>query len=500
MWLNRIFRQIFPKMDRNSTFPLGAWLKKLAAGPGGGTFPITGRTTNSEGVPNDLDSYAERFYKSSGVVYGVCRVRRNVFSQIYFKWKPKDAEFTEFSLVPLKGVAANLLDKPAPGTTMTSFLSKAIQDIDLMGNAYWYRDYDRVNGREFLRRLRPDWVDILLSGDPTKDAFVDVIGYAYYPGGDFANMRTFFPEEVVHWMHEPDPQAQYRGMSWMTPVIRDILIEEYANEHRLGFFKRGAQSNVAIVLRSDRHYTPEQLDEIQARFRAGHSGYANAYEPMFVANGADIVPIESDLSSLDMKNVSGRAETHIAMASGVHPTVGAMMEGMQGASLNSGNYKVAERAFVNITMHPLWQSLCEALEAVVTPPRPTKKHPDELQLWYSVSGVSILNDDRMEREELKNKAAETMDKLVREGWTSDSVKEYIKTGNTDALVHTGALSVQLYYPMVGGDPNSNLAPGGKQETPTGNKDDPAPPSNPIPQPNTDPKSGQANPDASGTSE
>lgn len=477
----RIADTLFPKLERSSTFPLSKWIQYIGKyGLTGNTLSVQGRDVNTEGAPNDYEAFARRFYKSNAVVYAVTHTRMRVFSQIRFKWRLKDGQNTEHALIDRpdpRGQLLDILDSPAPGLTTYGFLSRAIQDIDVVGNAFWTKERMPTGGMR-LRRLRPDWVDIVLSAPPDQAVQSDVIGYIYYPGGygGPGQPRAYLPEEVAHWAPEPDPEAQYRGMSPLSALMRDLMIEESANEHRISFFRRGAQPNFAVVLKEK--LTEEQLDEVQDRFVANNAGVHNAYSPFFVGAGADIVPVETNVSDLDMKNLSGRAETHIAGVFGVHPTVVGLSEGLAGSSLNSGNYKVAARGFINQTMHPLWQSLCESLESIVPPPERTRRKPERLKLWYSASDVSILNDDREERAKIRGVDAETMDKLVREGWTPDSVKKYIVSGNPEDLVHSGFVSVQLYDPTIQpsqGTGGSNLAPGGNA------------PEGDAPVPNVDPK-------------
>jgi phage portal protein BeeE len=265
-------------------------------------------------------------------------------------------------------------------------------------------------------------------------------------------------------------------MAPMTSLIRDLQIGEAATEHQLSFFRRGAKPSFAVILKEK--LNEEQFDEVMEHFEQSQMGAENHYGPLFVSQGADIVPIETDMAALDMQNVSGRMETHVANVFGVPSSVVGLTEGMKGSNLNGGNYEVTQRGWINQTMHPLWQSLCEALENIVRPPQSRRMAAKKLRLWYSSRDVSALNDDREERARIQNITAEMMDKLVREGWEPESVKKYAQSSNINDLKHTGLISVQLYDPAaVTEAAKSNLAPGGN-----------APSEKPA-QPNVDPKAG-----------
>jgi len=419
-----------------------------------GDHHVNGYGPNTEGVPNDFDFYASQLYKGSSVVFAVSQVRMRTFSQITFKWRPLDAASVSHSLFGSRDLA--ILENPWPGGKTGDLLARAIQDVDIAGNFYAVREVDS-SGQPRLRRLRPDWVDIVLTADPDRAVKSDVVGYRYYPGGYGSGVtpQDYVVEEVCHWAPIPDPSAQYRGMSWLTPALNDILVEQGTNKHKVNFFRRGAILSTIFMM--DKGVTKEQTREWRDEMVANHGGADNAHRPLFLAGGSDVKVIETDFSKMDLKGLSGTAETHIAAAAGTHPTVVGLSEGLGGSSLNAGNFKVANRGFVNGTMHPLWQSFCDALETVVEKPAGSKRRGKggPVRLWYSDSDVAVLNDDRKERAEIMASDATTINTLVREGWTAESAKAYAVSGNIDDLEHSGLVSVQLYEP--GTDPGSVAA-------------------------------------------
>ena len=433
-----ILNRIFPRIERAS-FPYSLDQFAKDATQFGYGYSTNGRATNSEAAEQDFDYMANRFYKGSAVVFGVAQTRMRAFSQITFKWRPVDAVNVSYSLFGTPELA--ILEHPWPGGRTGDLLARAIQDVDIAGNFYCLREIGS-DGQPRLRRLRPDWVDIVLSADPKYAVASDVIGYRYYPGGG-GSYADYTVEEVCHWAPIPDPVAQYRGMSWLTSCLNDMMVDEHVNKHKASFFKRGAVLNLAVMMKPG--LTKAQFDEARQAFLAAHSGSDNAYRPMFIGGGSDLKIIEADLSKMDLKGISGTAETHIAVAAGTHSAVVGLSEGMQGASLNAGNYAVAARGFGNGTMSWLWGSFCDALESIVVLPARTKRR-GPARLWYSDADVAILNDDRIERADIQAKQASMMVTLKREGYTPDSIKEYAITGNPDVLVDGGYVSVQLYKP------------------------------------------------------
>src|SRR5690606_26033672 len=121
--------------------------------------------------------------------------------------------------------------------TTGELLSRAIQDVDLAGNFYAVREGKR------LRRLKPDWVDIVLTAAPAEAVKSDIAGYVYKPGGtDNPDLWEIYPVDgsngkVAHWAPIPDPDSQYKGMTWMTPVLQEIEADGLATRHKTAFYK-----------------------------------------------------------------------------------------------------------------------------------------------------------------------------------------------------------------------------------------------------------------------
>jgi hypothetical protein len=73
---------------------------------------------------------------------------------------------------------------------------------------------------------------------------------------------------VAHWAPIPDPLAYYRGMSWLTPVIREIQADQSMTSHRQKFFEKGATVNHVVSVPGDD--TVEAFDAWVETLEAGH--------------------------------------------------------------------------------------------------------------------------------------------------------------------------------------------------------------------------------------
>lgn len=416
-------------------------------------FPLlstTSLSSNEEKIENDFDAYIELGYKGDGVVFSAIAARQHIFSQARFLWREfRNGTPGELFSTP----ELDLLRRPAPGQTTSNLLSRMDVTASLAGNFYAVRidDQGRV-GRSAtgpgarIAPLRPDWVTILI-GSQSGDANAPdakVISYIYKPvvsNGDRPPEGWIFtPDQICHYAPEPDPALRFRGMSWLTPIIREIQADRAATEHKAKFFENGATPGIAIKF--DKDTSEDAFDEFVGKFKAHHQGAWNAYKTLFLADGADVVPLSMDLRQLDFKATQGAGETRIAMASGVHPVILGASEGLQGSSLNQGNFGAARRLVADKTMRHLWEEAASSLETLLTPPNPAS------QLWFDTRDVAFLREDARDLAEIQRTQAVAIRQLLEVGYTADAAVEFVASGDLRRLIgaHTGLPSVQLQSP------------------------------------------------------
>jgi phage portal protein BeeE len=379
-----------------------------------------------EKVENNFRSYVENVYKTNGVVFAVIAARMLVFTEARFLWqKMRDGRPGELWWNP----ALTLLDEPWPAGTTGELLARMEQDVSLAGNFF----AARVDNR--LRRLRPDWVQIVLSAPADQSIESDRIGYIYTPGGGDANehSRVFLPDEVVHWAPVPDPTAQYRGMSWLNPVVTEVMGDRAATEHKLKFFSNGATPRFAVTL-SDK-VNPEQFKKFKEHMRDQHEGPDNAYKMMFLGGGADAKVVGADLKQLDFKVTQGAGETRITAAGRVPSIIVGLSEGLEAATYS--NFGQARRAFGDIWARPTWRSAAAALATVL--PKPS----DRSRLWYDDRDIPFLREDAKDQAEILNKQMLTIEAGVRAGFKPETIRDAVLSGDLSLLEHTGLFSVQL---------------------------------------------------------
>jgi hypothetical protein len=308
---------------------------------------------------------------------------------------------------------------------------RMIQYADLAGNAFCVR---RPEG---VALLRPDWVDIV-TGAPGADTDAwspdaVVVGYVYHSGGRQSTKpaETFLPAEVAHFAPIPDPEARFRGMSWLTPIVREIQADKAATLHKEQFFENAATPNLVVKFDLD---SVEKMRPWIELFRENHEGASNAYRTLFLNAGTDATAIGHTFQEMEFKVTQGAGETRIAAAAGTPPVIVGLSEGLAAATYS--NYGLAMRRFADITMRPLWRNVAASLAPIIDV-------PSGAELWYDDRDVPALADDGTARATILSTNSSTLHTLISAGFEPDSAIDAVASGDLTKLAHTGLYSVQL---------------------------------------------------------
>lgn len=405
-----------------------------------------------EEIGTNFAGLARQAYKQNGVVFACMAVRSHVFSDARLTFRRVDGGkpgklFGDKALAPL--------ETPWRAATTRDLMTRAIQYADLAGNAYFARRLGGPGGARIVP-LRPDWVTIITGASDnadTPDDFgvwdvdAEIVGYLYHPGGPRSGKKpvTFLAEEVAHFAPNPDPEARFRGMSWITPVLREIMADKALTSHKLAFFENGATVNLSIKLDTTDIEKYKAWIEV---FKDQHEGAANAYKTLFLGAGADTTVIGANLEQADFKVVQGAGETRIAAAAETPPILVGLSEGLEAATYS--NYLSARRRFADGTMRPLWGNFCGSIAPIIDVPQ-------RAELWYDESGVAFLREDQKDVAQISALQTVAIRQLVDAGFEPDAAVAAIMSADLDQLTgkHTGLYSVQLQPPGDGTNPASS---------------------------------------------
>lgn len=402
----------------------------------GSTYPLGFGWTpeKTEPIGTDFVAFTHAAYRANGPVFAVIQARLAVFTEARFKFRDLRSG-TVFG-----SPALSLLENPWPSGTTGDLLARMEQDASLAGNCYVVRSF--AKGREILRRLRPDWVEVVTEGEP-EDPTATVKGIIYYPGGRHMGHPgvTFLPGTFAHFAPIPDPLANWRGMSWLTPILREIDADQKMTRYKDRYLDNSATPNFAVSLKES--VSADAFDRFRRAFSESTEGADNAGRTLFLGGGADITPLGADLKGLDFRSVQGAGETRIAAAANVPAIIAGFSEGLDAATYS--NFGQARRKFGDSFLRPQWRNAAASLAPLISV-------PSGAELWYDASDVSFLQEDERDAAEISEQQARTITQYVREGFTAASAVAAVQNANLSLLEHTGLVSVQLQTP--GSDPTS----------------------------------------------
>ncbi len=397
-------------------------------------------------APNNFVGLATHAYGANGVVFACMLVRQMLFSAIRFQWQRMQSGKPAGTY---GSPDLALLERPWDGGTTQDLLSKMIQHADLGGNAY----AAKIDGE--LVCMRPDWVDIVVEerrgGITATYAGGQVgwrkVGFLYWEGGRGAEKEptALLADEVAHFMPIPDPLFEVRGMSWLTPILREVQADQAMTLHQSKFFENGATPNMIIKHSplADRDAVAKWAQEVNGK----HAGASNAYKTLNLYPGADATVVGTNLKDIDFAEVREGGEVRVAAAAGVPPVIVGLAKGLDSATYS--NYGQARRRLADGTAHPLWQNLSGSLQQIITPRDASSR------LWYDTSDVPFLREDEKDEADIQQVRATTINTLITAGFTPDSAVAASESGNFALLKHTGMTSVQLLPP---GTPSPSTAP------------------------------------------
>lgn len=385
---------------------------------GAAILTTTWGAPNKEAILPQVSSWAQQAHGTDAVVFSAIVTRMLLLAEGEFQYqRHNDRElFGDQNL--------SILERPWPGGTSGELIARMEQDVSIAGNAYIWSE----PGEERLVRLRPDWVTIIseVVQVPGGGSYRRKIGYWWEPPKTVLDQGKgeFYPaDEVAHWAPIPDPQANFRGMSWMTPIYRDINADSGMVGHKIKYMENAATPN--MVVRTPLKLHPGTIDALRERIQARYGGVDNAFKTMILDQGADLTVVGSNLQQLDFANVAQAGAERILSAAKIPPLV-VGLEPVKGAGKS---YESVMRHFADTWARPTWRSLCGALEAIVPGlPRPG------VRLWIDTNDIAALQDGEQVRAQVTLIRAQALLALQQAGYTADSAVTAVEAGDMSQLV------------------------------------------------------------------
>ncbi len=384
---------------------------------GAAVFTTSYGSPDREAVLPQFAAWAQKVYGSNSPVFAAILVRLKLFSEARFTWQALDDKhlFGDTSL--------SLLEHPfGPGTTSGELLVRMQQDASLAGAACIWAP----PGEDFLVRKRPDWLTIISELVPVDGGgyYRRKVGYWWEPPKGVTGQGDghFMPEsEVCYWAPIPDPQADFRGMSWLTPAMRDIAGDDGLATYKIKYLENNASPN--LLIKYAQKLQPATVDRIRERMHARYGGAGNAFKTLILDQGADATIIGNSLSQMDFGGVSAVGVERI-LADSMVPGVLIGLEPLRGAGRG---YQESMTKLANLWARPEWRSACGALEHIVPPPAAGTR------LWYDTSDIAALQDGILERGQAALVNGQAILTHVQAGYTRESAVAAVVSGDLTKL-------------------------------------------------------------------
>lgn len=409
---------------------------------------VSNPAPDQEAAPAGFEQLVNGPFKSNPIVFA-CELKRiQLFAEARFTFRALRDGRPTTHLFGTRDLG--ILENPWPRGTTGDLLGNMILHADLGGNAFVARQLEEPSR---LRLLRPDWVSIVMgdsSGRPVESSSqldAEIIGFIYDPKDGQTAAEVLLAEEVAHFAPVPDPLARFRGMSWLTPVIREYQADQAATLHKLTFFKNGATPQLVVIPPAGA--TVDSVKALAEKMDATHDGWRNAYKTLYLAPGSTVEVAGKDLKQLDFSNTQGKGETRIIAAAGLHPVLLPASEGLQGSALNAGNYGAVRRVVADTTFRPLWRAASACLAQIMPV-------PGDAELWYDEINIPFLHEDAQDAATILQTKMSTIQIGINAGLDPNTVIAAVLPDV--GLKHTGLTSVQLTPPAEGVLPTADTQP------------------------------------------
>ena len=276
------------------------------------------------------------------------------------------------------------------------------------------------------------------------------------------SMRVNLPGEGLHrhqghrlMVHGNDQAAILHGLLDLACEAKATRLAVYSG--RASRQRRSLHDRVVSVEVGE----PEPTIGLEVADHHTHvTGGIVTHNTLYLGGGADVSVIGANLKDLDYAVVQGGGEARLAAAAGVPASWVGFKEGLQGSSLNAGNFTAQRRRFSDATMHHLWMNAAAALEAVVPPP------DSHANLWFDTR-IPFMRADASDIAAIQAQQATTISALVMQGFDPNSVVKAVANDDMTLLKHSGLTSVQLHTPGEAPPAGPKLA-GAKPPKPAAN--------------------------------
>jgi hypothetical protein len=242
-------------------------------------------TSGGESIGNDFMSYATIGYQGNGPVFSVLNARLRLFSEATFKYRD---------------LATRSCSAPVAAAARAPVARRFDERASRPDDPGRRPRGERV--RPPCQRRAPRAAAPGLGPDHLRADVTTRHGLRVPRGHRLRVLRgrqgdpVFYPvDEVAHWSPIPDPLAPWRGMSWLTPVVREINADLAMSGHSRSSSttrRRRTCSSSTRARSTEAGWRSCASRSVEPRWRG------NANKTLLLDQGADVTVIGASSSEM----------------------------------------------------------------------------------------------------------------------------------------------------------------------------------------------------------
>tara|TARA_R100000808_G_scaffold1666_1_gene7386 strand:+ start:486 stop:2465 length:1980 start_codon:yes stop_codon:yes gene_type:complete len=357
-------------------------------------------------------NFAREGYAGNELVFACIREIATSASEAFLRLYDDVQEPIENSPV------AQLLQKPAVGTTQYEFLEELLTHLHIAGNVYVLKERAGI-GVVSLMLLRPDRIEI----KPGR-------GYQY----DINGARYILPFEDVAHLKFPNPNNDYYGLSPLQVLAKQVNLDTDATKFTKAFFNNaGVPSGILKVKR--KLTSQDEANRLRSAWRNQFQGNRNWHRIAILDEDASYETMGSSLGDMEMPALRALSETRICSAFGVPAILVGANTGLQRSTYS--NYGEARESFWEETLLPMYRRVEQFMGGMLAEEFPAERG----SVAFDFSEVRALQEDQDALVQRQLVRAQTAKEFINAGFTPDAALQ--AAGIELELEHTGLLPTSL---------------------------------------------------------
>lgn len=313
---------------------------------------------------------------------------------------------------------ANLVAKPAEGTTQYEFLENLITHLQIAGNAYVLKERARV-GVVSLMLLRPDRMEVIPGG-----------GYSYEVGGK----KYMIPDEDIGHLKFPNPNNDFYGLSPLQVLAKQINLDSDATTFTKAYFNNAGVPSGILKLRR-KLSNQDEADRLRSAWHNKFQGNRNWHRIAILDEDATYEKMGGTLGEMEIPSLRNLSESRICSALGVPAILVGANIGLQRSTFS--NYAEARESFWEETLLPLYRRIEQFMVGLLEP----EFQRERGYLEFDFSDVRALQEDEDSMVNRQLVRAQIASQLITAGFTPEAALH--AAGIEDELEHTGFLPTSL---------------------------------------------------------